>query len=121
VTLRVYRDRAYGVIEVTDTGSGMDALFIEQDLFRPFLSTKGSKGMGIGAYQARTLLRSLGGDIEVSSTPGQGSRFRLLFSCPESEPKPKPVPDPATAATAATAATNHETTDTHAPKEAGDG
>lgn len=82
VTVRVYRDRDYGIIEVSDNGHGMETAFIQQELFRPFSSTKANKGMGIGAYQARSFMRSLGGDIEVSSTPGQGSRFRLLFPSP---------------------------------------
>lgn len=82
VAIRVYRDRDYGIIEVTDNGHGMEAAFIQQELFRPFSSTKTNKGMGIGAYQARSVMRSLGGDIEVSSQPGQGSCFRLLFPSP---------------------------------------
>ena len=46
-----------------------------QRLFRPFDSTKGSKGMGIGAYQTREYARWLGGDVEVQSTPGKGTRL----------------------------------------------
>jgi len=90
VTIKVFRDRDYAVVEVTDTGHGMDEGFIQNELFRPFSSTKENKGMGIGAYQARSVLRSLGGDIEVSSAPGQGSRFRLLFPAPKSiNPNPE--------------------------------
>ena len=33
--------------------------------------------MGIGAYECRETLRALGGNIEVDSTPGIGTRFRL--------------------------------------------
>jgi len=83
VSIRVYREKDYGIIDISDSGHGMDQTFIQHELFRPFSSTKENKGMGIGAYQARSVLRSLGGDIEVSSTVGQGSRFRLLFPCPE--------------------------------------
>ena len=53
--------------------------FVQQQLFRPFHSTKGSKGMGIGAYQARELARSLGGDVEVESRPGAGTRFSFIL------------------------------------------
>jgi putative PEP-CTERM system histidine kinase len=66
-------------IEVTDSGHGMNAEFIRERLFRPFDSTKGSKGMGIGAYQAREYARSIGGDVEVESTPGQGTTFRIVL------------------------------------------
>jgi putative PEP-CTERM system histidine kinase len=62
-------------LHVIDEGSGMDAEFVQQRLFRPFDSTKGSKGMGIGAYQTREYARWLGGDVEVLSTPGKGTDF----------------------------------------------
>jgi len=35
--------------------------------------------MGIGAYQVREYARSLGGDVEVESTPGQGTTFRVIL------------------------------------------
>ena len=62
---------------VSDTGQGMDAEFVRDRLFRPFDSTKGSKGMGIGAYQVREYVRSLGGQLEVQSSPGIGTRFYI--------------------------------------------
>ncbi len=62
---------------VEDTGAGMDADFVRDRLFRPFDSTKGSKGMGIGAYQVREYIRLLGGDVEVQSSPGHGTRFAV--------------------------------------------
>jgi signal transduction histidine kinase len=55
----------------------MDAAFIRDRLFRPFDTTKGDTGMGVGAYDSREYIRSLGGDINVSSTPGSGSTFRI--------------------------------------------
>jgi putative PEP-CTERM system histidine kinase len=66
-------------LTVRDDGIGMDAEFVRQQLFRPFHSTKGSKGMGIGAYQARELARSLGGDVEVESRPGAGTQFSFIL------------------------------------------
>ena len=62
-------------VSITDSGVGMTPEFVRERLFRPFESTKGSGSMGIGAYQAREYLRSIGGQLEVSSTPGQGTRF----------------------------------------------
>ena len=76
VTLRAFDEAGQAIIEITDTGSGMDDDFIRTRLFQPFDSTKGA-GMGIGAYECRETLRALDGNIEVSSTPGQGTRFRL--------------------------------------------
>jgi putative PEP-CTERM system histidine kinase len=66
-------------VTVTDSGVGMEGQFVRERLFRPFDTTKGAKGMGIGAYQAREYVRSLGGDLEVQSTPGQGTSVRLLL------------------------------------------
>ncbi len=68
------------LMTVSDNGCGMDAQFMRQRLFRPFDTTKGSRGMGIGAYQAREYLRSLGGDVEVESAPGRGTTFSFIFS-----------------------------------------
>ena len=62
---------------ISDTGSGMSPEFVSERLFRPFDSTKGSQGMGIGAYQAREYVRMLGGQLEVKSALGEGSTFSL--------------------------------------------
>ena len=67
------------VIEIEDTGSGMSRDFVRDELFRPFASSKGNSGMGIGAFEARELVRELGGDIEVASVPGAGTRLRLVL------------------------------------------
>jgi signal transduction histidine kinase len=55
----------------------MEPEFVRDRLFRPFDSTKGAKGMGIGAYQAREYVRVLGGDVEVQSSPGCGTSFSI--------------------------------------------
>jgi putative PEP-CTERM system histidine kinase len=66
-------------IAVTDSGTGMEADFLRNRLFRPFDSTKGSAGMGIGAYQAREYVTSIGGHVDVQSSPGQGTRFAITL------------------------------------------
>ena len=65
------------VISVTDTGRGMDQSFIDNRLFRPFDSTKGTQGMGIGAHQIRETVRAFGGQLHVDSSPGSGTRLSL--------------------------------------------
>jgi putative PEP-CTERM system histidine kinase len=77
VTLRVRRDAEQALIEIEDDGEGMDEAFIRDRLFKPFFTTKASRGMGIGAYQAREYVRSLGGSVGVDSTPGRGTVFRI--------------------------------------------
>ena len=53
--------------------------FIRDRLFRPFDSTKGAQGMGIGAYQAREFARKLGGDLSVQSSPGEGTTVSMTL------------------------------------------
>ncbi|MFO1407108.1 MAG: XrtA/PEP-CTERM system histidine kinase PrsK [Steroidobacteraceae bacterium] len=69
----------HAVLEVIDDGSGMTDDFVRDRLFKPFDTTKGSKGMGIGAYQAREYVRSIGGRIEVDSEAGRGTCMRVLL------------------------------------------
>jgi putative PEP-CTERM system histidine kinase len=68
------------LLSVVDNGSGMDAAFVRERLFRPFDTTKGPRGMGIGAFQMREYVRSLGGDLEVVSEPGRGTTIHFVFS-----------------------------------------
>lgn len=64
-------------IRVEDDGTGMDQEFIRSNLFSPFYTTKGSKGMGIGAYEAREYIYAMGGKLRVESTPGKGTVFDI--------------------------------------------
>lgn len=66
-------------LNIVDNGQGMDGNFIHNELFKPFSSTKGLTGMGIGVYQSRVYLRSIGGNITVSSQIGEGSHFCLVI------------------------------------------
>jgi putative PEP-CTERM system histidine kinase len=77
ITLRKIGDTAVIIIE--DNGVGMSQEFIRNQLFKPFVSTKSGKGMGIGAYQTREFIASLGGSIEVESAPGEGSTFTITL------------------------------------------
>jgi putative PEP-CTERM system histidine kinase len=77
VSIRVAMDAGQVVIQVADTGAGMSAEFLRERLFRPFDSTKGAKGMGIGAYQVRDYVRSLRGEVAVSSAPEAGTVFTI--------------------------------------------
>ncbi len=70
---------AYAVVTIADDGCGMEADFIRSRLFAPFDTTKGNAGMGIGAYECKEFICSLGGDVEVESEPGKGSIFRLMI------------------------------------------
>jgi putative PEP-CTERM system histidine kinase len=77
VAVRLRRDGARALIEVQDSGVGMAPEFVRSRLFRPFDTTKGNAGMGIGAYESREFVREQGGEIEVDSQPGRGTTFRI--------------------------------------------
>lgn len=83
VIVRLFKRADRAIIEVQDTGCGMDEAFIKQRLFRPFDSTKGKAGMGIGVYEARDYIHKLGGDLEVLSRVGEGSTFRIRLPISE--------------------------------------
>jgi putative PEP-CTERM system histidine kinase len=76
VDLRV---EAHGVVvDIIDHGQGMAPEFVRDELFRPLHTTKGD-GHGIGAYQARELLRDAGGDLLVLSRPRAGTTMRIIL------------------------------------------
>jgi putative PEP-CTERM system histidine kinase len=77
VTVRVSAEDGWAVIEVEDDGCGMDADFIATRLFKPFDTTKGNAGMGVGVYESREFVHALGGAIAVESAPRQGTLFRV--------------------------------------------
>ena len=81
IELDVVAENGVITLRIKDSGSGMTPEFIRERLFRPFDSTKGSQSMGVGAYQAREYVRELGGQIAVSSEPGEGTTF--IVSLPE--------------------------------------
>lgn len=67
------------VVEVNDDGEGMNDEFIREKLFRPFFTTKASRGMGIGAFQAREFAQAAGGSVEVTSALEHGTSFRVIL------------------------------------------
>lgn len=79
VLLSLKQSDANVVVFIQDNGAGMSVDFIKNKLFKPFDSTKGLAGMGIGAYQAREYVRRIGGNIDVTSDPGFGSCFSARF------------------------------------------
>jgi signal transduction histidine kinase len=56
----------------------MSPEFVRTRLFKPFHSSKPG-GFGIGAFEARELIRAMGGRLDVESREGLGTRFRILL------------------------------------------
>lgn len=79
VTIEAGRiDDAKVFFSISDMGAGMTSEFIEKRLYRPFATTK-SKGVGLGLYTCREVVRTNGGSIEVHSTEGAGTTFRVVL------------------------------------------
>lgn len=75
--IRLQQSGSNAVIEIEDSGVGMSPEFVRDRLFRPFDSTKGLTGMGIGAFESLEFVQSLGGDLTVQSELGQGTLMRV--------------------------------------------
>jgi len=82
VSVRVDSDGKAVTIAISDKGIGMDGDFIRNRLFQPFASTK-SGGFGIGAFEARSLITAMGGQISVDSRQGRGTTFTITLPAAE--------------------------------------
>jgi len=70
---------------VADSGSGMSQDVVAR-IFEPFYSTKGERGTGLGLSASHGIIENHGGDINVVSAPGKGTRFEVILPLHESKP-----------------------------------
>ena len=84
VTFSVECRRDMAVFEIRDSGPGIPAADMER-IFEPFArgSTVQAGGSGVGLTIARMLTDLMGGEMQVSSVPGQGSLFRIRLFLPQ--------------------------------------
>jgi two-component system, NtrC family, sensor kinase len=89
LVLKTSAHEGRALVTVTDSGSGIARENLEK-IFDPFFTTKGAKkGTGLGLSVSYGIVREHGGNIEVQSEPGAGTRFELSFphvgpqACPE--------------------------------------
>jgi two-component system, sporulation sensor kinase C len=81
VSIRIRHDAREVAVFVEDRGPGIPDDVLPR-IFDPFFSTKQAEshaGMGLGLSVSRSLAEAMGGRIEVTSTPGRGSRFSAIF------------------------------------------
>jgi putative PEP-CTERM system histidine kinase len=83
VKLELGADSHQAVIKIIDNGCGMDEKFIAERLFKPFDTTKGNAGMGIGVYEARDYVMTHSGNCTVASGLGAGTTFTLTLPLAE--------------------------------------
>ena len=88
---------AYAALSVIDTGSGIAPEHLPE-VFRPFFTTKGSAGAGLGLASVVQIARRHGGAVGVESRPGMGSTFTIYLpvaprpDVPETEPPATALP-----------------------------
>jgi signal transduction histidine kinase len=73
-----FYDDDHFYIEIADNGIGMDQL-TQRNVFEEFFSTKGSGGTGLGLAVVEKVVNKHGGRIELKSSPGRGSKFKIVL------------------------------------------
>ncbi len=76
VTTRLFEEEGAIFIEVEDNGCGIDDQQ-KKRLFNKFFTTKGLQGTGLGLLMTKKIIQEHGGNISISSQPGEGSIFRV--------------------------------------------
>ena len=75
VCIRAFREKDEAVVEVADSGAGIAPEDLQR-IFDPFFTTK-ERGTGLGLATVHRIVEGHGGRVEVSSTPGKGTTFRI--------------------------------------------
>lgn len=88
ITVETWVDEDRVCAAVADNGAGVPA-DVRHRLFRPFVSTKGTGGTGLGLYISREIARAAGGDLGLVPSETGGARF--LLTLPRTEGRPAPV------------------------------
>jgi hypothetical protein len=87
VQVRTHQEAGWAVVEIEDTGAGMEPEQVDQ-LFEPFRQastglSREYEGVGIGLAVTKKAVEEMGGSIEVTTEKGTGSRFRARLPRPD--------------------------------------
>ena len=83
IVVRTFLQKDMLAVEITDTGIGISDKNIDR-IFDPFFTTKESgRGTGLGLSVSYGIIQQHGGKIEVISSPGKGSSFKILLPIAE--------------------------------------
>jgi signal transduction histidine kinase len=77
-------------LHITDTGCGMEPGVLAM-VFDPFYTTK-SHGTGLGLAITHRIMETHGGRVDVTSVPGEGTRFTLIFTLTDNKQNLDTVP-----------------------------
>ncbi|WP_338453319.1 ATP-binding protein [Niallia oryzisoli] len=78
ITMKKHKNQHEIVIQ--DTGLGMDEVQMKR-LGKPYFTTKGQKGTGLGLMVAYRVIQQLNGQIKVNSEKGKGTAFHVYLPC----------------------------------------
>lgn len=77
--ISTFGDDGEVTVEVADSGPGIEPHVLQQ-IFEPFYSSRpDGRGTGLGLFISKVIVDQLGGSIDVTSTPGEGTRFIVRF------------------------------------------
>ena len=92
IVVRTRWQGEWAVVEVTDTGVGMDEE-TRRRAVEPFFTTKGERGSGLGLAMVYGTMRRHDGELELESQLGQGTTARLIFPIRSVKPRIEVVED----------------------------
>ena len=80
--------KEYLCLDVSDTGHGMSKE-VQSRVFEPFFSTRGQKGTGLGLYSVYSTIKQFQGEIDLRSTPEEGTTFLIYLPVHPSDQDPE--------------------------------
>jgi len=88
--------REFALIEIEDTGQGIDEK-IKEKIFEPYFTTKeNGTNLGMGLYLVDKIIREHGGFVELESEKGKGTKFSIYLPLPTKIDEPEPIKEETT-------------------------